>query len=170
MKQERDGVIRCTSWSGRWEMPTGRWMTFDEETWCMANFPLASDTIWAGHKNNPRPETGLVLSALERVELLRHAIRLAELQMARVRLAVGRTFRSWFPANLWMSQRWLAYANRPNRESAARVSAYLVSSWQRISPGNAASRIISRRLGPRSATGKGRVPMLVGTPPELRLT
>lgn len=92
----------------------GRWMTFGEEVKFMANFPLASDTIWAGHRNNPRPEAGLVLSALERVELLRHVIRQVELQMARLRLAVAQTCRNWFHANRWMSQIWWAYANRPN--------------------------------------------------------
>lgn len=83
-------------WADRDEFPTGRWLTFDETVRFMANYPLAVDMIWDGHKNNPRPETGLVLSVLEKAAPLRHAIRRAELQIARLRLVVAQTSRSAF--------------------------------------------------------------------------
>ena len=43
----------------------------------------------------------------------------------------------------------------PSSEYAARSSAYLVSCWQRILHGKAASRLFSARFAPRSAARKG---------------
>jgi hypothetical protein len=97
----------------------GRWMTFDEVIDDMASSPLVERMIWDGHKNNLRPETGLVLSALEKVSLLRHSIRWAELQMRRVRHAATQNGHSLCLEACLMLRRWLAYrcGNRPNVES-----------------------------------------------------
>src|SRR3990167_9042164 len=103
--------VRCSALLDGDGFPIGRWMTFGETVGFMANFPLAERMIWDGHKNNPRPETGLVLSALEKVEPLRHAIRRAEVQTTRLRLFVARTSRNASLAVQLMSRRWLAYRN-----------------------------------------------------------
>ena len=83
----------------------------------MTNSPLASDMIWAGHKNNPRQKTCRVLSALERVEPLRHAIRLVELQTAQFHHAATRIVRAVFRVSFVTLQRLLAY--RSNDPSSA---------------------------------------------------
>lgn len=91
------------------DLPTGRWMTFDETKRFMVSFPLAWDMIWAGHKNNPRQSDSRypVLSGLERVALLRHLLRRVELQMALLRLAATRIFRAAFQLYLVTLQIWL---------------------------------------------------------------
>ena len=94
---------------GHWKPPIGRWMTFDEETMCMANYPLSEDMIWGGHKNNPRPETALVLSVLEKSELLRHVIRRAEVQKVRARLVGAGMFRTLLLLACWRKPEWWAY-------------------------------------------------------------
>jgi hypothetical protein len=75
-------------------LPVGRWLTFHETIKLMAIHPKDSDIVWDGHKNNPRPETGLVLSALEKVEPLRHLIRRVELHIFRLRLHIAGIFRN----------------------------------------------------------------------------
>ena len=95
-------------------------MTFDENVMCMASYPLAVDMIWAGHKDNPRQKPSRVLSALEKVALLRHVIRRAELQMVRVRLVATRIGNNAFRVCLLKLCRLLPYFKLPNDAAQAR--------------------------------------------------
>lgn len=119
-KPKRPPGVGSSAWLGRWESPVGRWMTFDEERAYMVNYPASVAMIWVRHKNNPRPScSGRVLFVLETIAPLRHLIRYAQLQMARLRHAVIQSALVERLCQYLPLRRWLAYVNRPNDPSSA---------------------------------------------------
>lgn len=92
-KQESADAIKLDEMG----LPIGRWLTFEEETAYMVNYPRSVALIWGGHKDSRRrASAGMVLSGLESIAPLRHLIRRGELQMARLHHVVTRTFHAVF--------------------------------------------------------------------------